>query len=152
MDEISNISLFDLALGMGILIIPLVIFWYYHAGLIQDMLISLARMIIQLSLVATYLEWIFEKNDMWINMLWVFVMVVVSAGTVVYRIRVKWKVFIFPLILSGLVSMVIIDAFFIGLVIKPDYFFDARYFIPISGMILGNSLQNNIIGLTQFFG
>lgn len=47
--------------------------------------------------------------------------------------------------------MVIIDAFFLGIVVKPAYFFDARYFIPITGMVLGNSLNHNIVGLSTYF-
>jgi putative ABC transport system permease protein len=36
-------------------------------------------------------------------------------------------------------------------VIRLDYVFDARYFIPISGMILGNALNHNIVGISNYF-
>jgi putative ABC transport system permease protein len=50
-----------------------------------------------------------------------------------------------------LTSVVIIDGFFLGYVLKLDYLFDARYFIPITGMILGNSLNHNIVGLSSYY-
>lgn len=59
--------------------------------------------------------------------------------------------FLIPFILAGVFSMAFIDAFFIGLIIRPEYFFDARYLVPISGMVLGNSLNHNVVGLSTFF-
>ncbi|MFW5700697.1 MAG: ABC transporter permease, partial [Cyclobacteriaceae bacterium] len=71
--------------------------------------------------------------------------------TIVYRVKLIWHNFLLPVILAGLLSMMIIDGFFLGTVIRLDYFFDARYFIPISGMVLGNSINHNIVGLTTYF-
>ena len=147
----ADIGLFDLVIGFTILLIPLLVFLYYRVRLIKDIFISVLRMLLQLLLVAVYLEWIFEVNNPWINSLWVFIMVLIGAGTTVHRVGLKWRIFLLPFILAGLLSMVIIDGFFLGLVIRLDYFFDARYFIPISGMVLGNSINHNIVGLTTYF-
>ena len=51
-----------------------------------------------------------------------------------------------------LVSLLIIDLYFLGLVVRPEKIFTARYFIPISGMILGNMLSANVIALNSFYG
>ncbi|MDN5291930.1 MAG: UDP-glucose/iron transport system permease protein [Anaerophaga sp.] len=147
-----DIGIWKLILGFSILVIPLLVFMHYRIRLIKDMFVSTARMVIQLALVAVYMEWIFDKNNAWINSLWVIIMVLVGAGTIVKRLRMNWRTYLFPFILSGLVSMAIIDAFFLGAVIRLDYFFEARYFVPISGMVLGNSLNHNIVGLTTYFG
>lgn len=152
MERMIDINLWDLLLGFSILIVPVFVFRYYRVKLNGDLFISVVRMIVQLFLVAVYLEWIFEKNSAWLNSLWVFIMILVGAGTVVKRVNISWRRFLFPFLLAGLVSMFIIDGFFLGLVIKPDYFFDARYFVPISGMVLGNSLNHNIVGLSTYFG
>ncbi len=147
----ADIGFWDLAFGFTILAIPLFVFIYYKVKLVNDLLVSVIRMIAQLFLVAVYLEWIFEMNNALINSLWLVIMVIVGAGTTVYRVKLNWKVFLIPFIIAGLISITIIDLFFIGLVIRLDYFFDARYLIPISGMILGNSMNHNIVGLTAYF-
>ncbi|MFH1061373.1 MAG: ABC transporter permease [Candidatus Omnitrophota bacterium] len=36
-------------------------------------------------------------------------------------------------------------------VIRLDHVFDARYLIVLSGMLLGNSLRGNIVGITAFY-
>lgn len=151
MEETIDINIWNLLVGFSILIIPVAIFRYYRVKRNRDMLISVARMVVQLFLVAVYLEWIFDRNSAWINSLWVLIMVLISAGTVVKRVGVSWKHFLVPFIFAGLISIMIIDGFFLGLVIRPGYFFDARYFVPITGMILGNSLNHNIVGLTTWF-
>ena len=151
MNDMADIGFFDLVVGSVILLVPILVFMYYRVRLVKDIFISVARMIAQLFLVALYLEWIFEMNNPWINSLWVLIMVLVGAGTIVYRVGINWRIFLLPLIMAGILSMAIIDGFFIGAVIRLDYFFDARYFIPISGMVLGNSINHNIVGLTAYF-
>ncbi|MBN2263149.1 MAG: ABC transporter permease [Prolixibacteraceae bacterium] len=151
MDTTTDIDLWDLLLGFSILLIPFSVFLYYKIRLSKDLIISVLRMVAQLFLVAVYLEWIFDKNNALINSLWVLIMVVVGAFTVVRRVKMPLKHYLFPVLLAGFFSIIIIDGFFLGLVVKPAYFFDARYFIPITGMILGNSLNHNIVGLSAWF-
>ena len=108
-------------------------------------------MVVQLSLIAVYLEKLFVLNNAYINSAWVVLMIIVGASTAIKRVGLNWKYFAFPLMLSALTAVLIIDTFFLGYIIKPDYFFDARYFIPITGMVLGNSLNHNVVGLTTYF-
>ena len=141
----------NLLLGFLLLLVPVVVFLVLKIRLVKDLLYSVLRMVVQLSLVAVYLEWIFEKNNAWINSLWVLMMVLIGAGTIVKRVKLNWRIYLVPIILAGMISMLIIDGFFLGLVIQLDYVFDARYFVPISGMVLGNSLNHNIVGLSTYF-
>jgi putative ABC transport system permease protein len=46
---------------------------------------------------------------------------------------------------------VFIDFYFLGFVIGLKNMLTARYFIPITGMLLGNSLKNVIIALDAFY-
>ncbi len=151
MKEILDIRIIDLVIGFVIMLLPISFFIYFKIKLVKSILIALARMVIQLGLIALYLEWIFDKNSAIINSLWVVVMIVVGVFTSINRIGLNWKTFVFPMILASLTSVLIIDTFFLGVVIKLDYVFDARYFIPITGMVLGNSLNHNIVGLTAYY-
>ncbi len=151
MNSITNISVWELAVGFILLVIPTLFFIYFRIKILKDVLISVIRMVVQLALVAIYLEWIFAINNAWINMLWVVLMIGVGVYTSINRIGLNWKYFLLPLFIAGLTSVVIIDSFFLGYVLKLDYLFDARYFIPITGMILGNSLNHNIVGLSSYF-
>ena len=151
MKAIANIDNIHLIIGYSLLIIPLIIFWYFKIKLAKTTLIAVARMSVQLFLVALYLEYIFKLNNVYINVLWVLVMIAVGVSTTIKRANLKPKYFVLPLILALFSSLVLIDAFFLGYILKLEYVFEARYFIPISGMILGNAMNYNIVGLNSYF-
>ena len=151
MKETLDISILSLALGFLLLAIPISGFIYFKVRIIKETIISIIRMIIQLSLIAVYLEYIFEWNNAWINSIWVVAMVMVGAFTTIKRVGLNYKTYLIPFFIAGFTSIVILDAFFLGLVIKLNYVFDARYFIPISGMVIGNALNHNIVGVSNYF-
>lgn len=151
MSPVADISVWELAISFLLLIIPLLFFLYFRIHILKSVLISVVRMVLQLMLIAFYLEWIFDANNPWINSLWVIIMIFVGVFTSIKRVGLKRKYFVFPLVIASLTSVVIIDAFFFGYVLKLDNLFESRYFIPITGMVLGNAMSHNIIGLSAYF-
>lgn len=149
--SVIDISIYKLALGYFILLIPLFWLYYYKTGLVKDVLIGAFRMTIQLSFVAIYFTYIFKLNNPLLNISWVVIMVIVSVFTTIKRSNLKAKLFLLPVLFSIVISLVLIDTFFLGFIIGLENVFDARYFIPISGMILGNSMNHNIVGLSVYF-
>ncbi|MEI6347655.1 MAG: ABC transporter permease [Bacteroidota bacterium] len=147
----QDISWLDLMIGYLLIIIPIVIFNYFGTGMIKATLIAIARMTIQLFLVGLYLQYIFDYNSVWVNIGWVIGMIVIAAYTVIKRSNLNRKLFQIPLLISMLLSVLAIDVYFLGFVIKLDFIFDARYFIPITGMLIGNCLSNNIVALNTFY-
>ena len=151
MDQTIDISYFNLFLGYLLLIVPVILFYIYRTGLVKDSLIAVGRMTVQLFLVGLYLEVLFEYNNAWINSAWWIIMVVVASFTIVRRASLKRKYFLGPLLISLTISLLLIDVYFLGIIIRLDYLFDSRYFIPISGILLGNCLKTNVLGLSTFY-
>lgn len=151
MNSIQDITLLNLCLSFIALIIPITGFWYFRVGLTKATLIAVARMTIQLSAVALYLEYVFEQNNPYLNSAWVVIMILVGVFTTLKRSNLNPKMLALPLIISAVTSIVIIDAFFLGVIIRLPYVFESQYFIPISGMILGNAMNHNIVGLNAYF-
>jgi len=151
MEQTLDIGYLNLLLGYLLIALPIIIFYHFRTGLVKDSLIAVLRMTLQLLVVGVYLELLFEYNNAWINSLWWLIMVVIAAFTIIRRAYLSLRYFIVPLILSLITSLAIIDAYFLGVIIRLDYFFDARYFIPISGILLGNCLKTNILGLNTFY-
>lgn len=151
MKEIIDISYFNLLIGYSAMAIVILIFLYFRTGLVKQTLISLIRMTVQLFFVAVYLEYIFKLNNAWINSAWVIVMIFTGGITALKRSELKLKHMLLPVIIAGFTTIILSDAFFLGAVINLDYIFEARYFIPISGMLLGNTMNYNIVGLNTYF-
>ena len=151
MGNVIDISYFELFIGYALLLIPVFVFWYYKTGLVKDTLFASFRMTIQLLLVGVYLEYIFKLDSIWVNIAWVLVMALIGAYTIIQRSGLKFKMFIVPILLSGLISIAVSDAYFLGFVVKLDNIFNARYFIPITGMLLGNTIKNVVISLNAYY-
>ncbi len=146
-----QISWPNLLLGYLLLVIPVAVMWYYRTGLIRDTLIAAARMTIQLFLMGLYLTLLFDLNSPWVNLGWFIVMISVSSGTTVRRSELSLKKFFIPAFVGTLVALAIVDSFFLGITLRMENIFDARYFITITGMIIGNAMKQNIIALNAFY-
>ena len=151
MEGVTDINYFELFAGYALLLIPIFVLWYYKTGLVKDVLWATSRMTIQLLLVGVYLEYIFDLNSQLINISWVLIMSIIAAFTIIRRSNLQYKLFFMPVFLAGLISIAITDAYFLGFVVKLDNVFEARYFIPITGMLLGNTIKNVIITLDAYY-
>lgn len=150
--ETINIGYGHMALGFLLLIIPAYFLYRYRTGLVKDTLWAALRMTVQLFLIGFYLEYLFLWDSVWVNLLWVLFMVVIASSTVLKRTKLPQKMLFMAVAVAFLVSLLIIDLYFLGVVVRPEKIFTARYFIPISGMILGNMLSANVIALNSFYG
>ena len=151
MEKVIDINYFELFAGYALLLIPILILWYYKTGLVKDTFIAVVRMTVQLLLVGVYLEYIFELNNAVINVTWVLVMSIIASYTIIRRTGLKFRLFFIPVLISGIISIAVTDAYFLGYVIKLNNIFDARYFIPITGMLMGNTLRTIIIALDAYY-
>ena len=152
MKEVVDISYLSLFAGYALLIIPFFVLWYYKTGLIKDTIIAIVRMTVQLLLTGVYLEFIFDLNSKILNISWVLLMTILASITIIKRSELSMKLFFFPVLISAIISIAITDAFFLGFIIKLQNIFDARYFIPITGMLLGNTIKTIIMALNSYYG
>jgi putative ABC transport system permease protein len=146
-----NIGTVGLFLGYLLLIFPIAFILYYRVHLLKQLTISVLRLTIQLLLVGLYLQFVFELNAWWLNLLWLLVMLVAADISLVNSSKLVLGRFLLPIFVSLTVGTVIPVFYFIAVILKLPDIMDARYFIPIAGMIMGNSLRADIIGLSTFY-
>ena len=151
MNSAVDIKWLDLALGYILLLIPAAVFWYYKTGLVKDTLVAAGRMTVQLILVGLYLEFIFAKDSTLINLAWVFIMVLVAAYTTVQRSELNYRIYLIPVFIASTISILLVDIYFFAVVIRLNNIFKAMYFIPITGMLLGNCIRGNIIAINSYY-
>ena len=147
-DSISYLGIAYLAL----LIIPtLFLNMQLKISMNRQIIISVVRMIIQLSLVGLYLQYIFDLNNSFLNIAYMLVMILVAAISVTNSSGLKLKRLYLPLFLSMVAPNLFMVFFFNYFVIDLNNIFDARYVITIGGMLMGNVLSGDIVGLTTFY-
>ncbi len=149
--ERIDISLFGLATLPVAILVMVLLSYGLKLDLGKRIVIAFARMALQLSLVGVYLKFIFQINSPAINMAWIIIMIAIANVNILKNAGLNSK----RLFLSGFgalsAAMLITMAWFIIAVISPTPIYDAKYFIPIAGMILGNCLRANIVTLEKFF-
>lgn len=146
-----DISYLSLGIGLLLLLIPLFYIWKFKTGLLQATLVGTVRMIVQLFFIGIYLKYLFILNSPWINFLWVIVMIFVASQTALSRTGLKQKILFIPISIGFLCSVVCIGMYFIGVVLQLENIFNAQYFIPIFGILMGNMLSSNVIALNTYY-
>lgn len=146
-----DISYINLIFTLFLLAIPIYASFKFNLKIAKKTLISTFRMIIQLFLIGIFLKFIFVKNSILLNLLWLMIMITVASYTITESSSLKIKKFILPTAASITISTFFIMFYFNKIILNLDNIFEAQYLIPIGGMLLGNSMRGNIIGISSFF-
>lgn len=146
-----DIDIFSLALLLVFLVPVLLLSGKFKLSLNKTILWATLRMTVQLSLVGVYLKYLFKFNMPWINVLYILIMIAVASYTVLKTSKLRISKLFLPIFISILLPVSTILLFVNSFVVRIENVFDAKYLIPICGMLLGNSMRNNIIGLSNFY-
>jgi putative ABC transport system permease protein len=149
--KILDIELPQMALLYVLCLLPGFLLWLIGLRLSRDIGISILRMSIQLGLVGIYLKMLFDLNHPYLNSLWILMMLLVADISILRRAGLKMRYFAIAAFAAIASSVLFSTAYLVILVIKPTYYYDARYIVPLAGMILGNCLQGNVIALERFY-
>ena len=120
-------------------------------GLNRDMLVSVVRMSIQLLAIGYLLKYLFDIHIWYLTIGVFLVMVYFAAHTVVARTGLRFKGTTLVLWLAMLVGAGSVSAVLVLYAIRVDPWYDPRYFIPLAGMVIGNSMNGCALALERFY-
>ncbi len=151
MNSIVNIGPWHLAAAYLLLIFPFAIMLWYRIPMVGRTVIAVVRMTVQLIFVGLYLQVIFKLNIIWLNAAWLLVMVTVADVSIIRSCSLRLRSIGLPLLIALLAGTAIPAMLFVGLILQRQNLLDAQYAIPIGGMILGNCLRADIVGVRTFY-
>ena len=149
--ETLDIGAPQMALLFGLVLVPWLGLGLIGLRMSREIGLGIVRMVLQLGLIGIYLKTLFTLNDPWLNGLWILVMLVVADLTILRRAGLRRRLFFSSTFVAVALSVFFSAAYLILLIIRPPLLYDARYLVPLTGMILGNCLQGNVIALERFF-
>lgn len=147
---LTEISTLQLALSFVFIIILLVI--SKIKGLSNQGLIIVAslRMTIQLIITGYLLKYILKSDSPWITLLILIIMEAFAIFNVYKRSKVKYiklkELIAICFIGSSLVSIF----YYIIVVVRVRPWYDPRYFITISGMLIGNTMTGMSLAINSY--
>ncbi|WP_135079147.1 iron export ABC transporter permease subunit FetB [Terasakiella sp. SH-1] len=144
-----SIGYLELALGSLLLVMHGAISLWYRTGVATSLLIAAVRMVVQLGLMAYVLRFLFASQFPLWTLLAVSVMIVFAGYEIMARqkrpIGGGWGYGIG--VGSIFMSATVVTVFGLFVQIKPDPWYEARYLVPLLGMVLGNTMTGISIGL-----
>jgi putative ABC transport system permease protein len=148
-NKIIDLQIWQLAAAYLFILILLAIVRWRKIPREKEIFIATLRMTVQLVLVGYILMYIFDHPNPFITVLVVLLM----EGFAVYNIYKRVKGTLSPslkkiIALSMAVGTFISLAYFDFIVVRFMPWFDPRYFIPIAGMIIGNSMTGITLGVS----
>lgn len=137
-----SLSYWDLVLAALLLLINGAMSFGFGLRLERTLLLSTARMVLQLAILALLLKFIFATDAAWPTLLFGLLMLAATGYEVASRQsrRVKgWRGYALaggPPFLAGLITTI----FAAVVIVDASPWYAPRYFLPILGMIVGNAL------------
>ena len=148
MDEILDIPILQLVFAYIFIVILLIIAKYREVGHTSEIILASVRMTVQLVLMGFVLTYIFDNPSFWL----VLIVLTLMEGFAVQNIFGRISTDIFPslkrIIAVAMFTGTGISIFvFLIIVIGLDPWYLPQYFIPISGMLIGNSMTGISLGV-----
>ena len=147
--EISNLQL---AFGLVFIILAGVLSLVHSLKLEKDLFIGTVRTFVQLLLLGFVLKFIFNIDRMWLVVLVFVLMIFFAAWTIRGRVKERQVSYFWPVFLSMTVGYFLIAFMVTFVVIGVDPWWRPQYFIPLSGMVIGNSMNAMAISLERLLG
>ena len=150
-----NIDLTLIQLGSAYIFVVILLFIVRYRGINRerDILLASVRMTLQLGLIGYVLVYIFDNPSPFYTIIFIVLMEVFAIINIFKRVkeeispRLK-KVIALSMVAGNLVSIL----YFLFIVIRVAPWYNPRYFIPITGMLIGNSMTGISLGVSRLIG
>jgi len=120
-------------------------------GLGKDILVGTARVFAQLFLMGYVLVYVFEWRIPWLTLVLYAGMIFFAARIVAGRVKGKGVPVFWPVFSSMLLSYMVVSIIVVGVVVQAQPWWDPRFFLPLGGMVVGNSMNAMALSLDRLF-
>lgn len=147
---VMDLPILNLAIAYVFVLLLLLIFKARGIRRERQILIAATRMTIQLTVMGYILMFVFENPSWWLTLLMLAVMLSFAMYNAVKRVKVEMSKELKRLVcLSMAAGYTVTAAVFLFVVLRINPWFDPQYCIPISGMIVGNSMTGIALGANK---
>ncbi len=149
--QVIDIEAWQLVFGLIFILIAGAASLYHSLNLEKDLLVGALRTFAQLILLGYVLKFVFRINSPWLVSLLFLLMVVFAVRTIQSRIKERQVSFFWPVFFSMFLSYSLVSFMVTGVVVGAVPWWTPQYFIPLAGMVVGNSMNAIAISLERLF-
>jgi putative ABC transport system permease protein len=145
---VIELDLFDLVLTLVLLGLSVVLSLWQKLGLEWQMVIAVARSLLQLIVLGYVTAFVFALDSPWGVV--ALILILLTLATLAIRNRIGKKKAIIPILWGALfVSTILTTAYVILVIIQPLVWYDPQYLIPLAGILIANSMNSGAIAGEQ---
>ncbi|MGL1860954.1 MAG: iron export ABC transporter permease subunit FetB [Pseudodesulfovibrio sp.] len=148
---IIEISPWQLLLCLGFVLLAGGASVYHKLGLGRDLLVGTIRTFAQLFLMGYVLTFIFKTHTVWLVLLMFTFMVAAAVHIIKGRVNERSVPFLIPTFMSMLISYSLVSYIVTAVIVGAKPWWTPQYFIPLAGMVVGNSMTAISIALERLF-
>ena len=123
----------------------------FKLGLERDLAWGTVRTFAQLFLMGYILKFIFQINNAYLILLLFITMIFWAVHAIRGRVQEKEVRFFIPTFISMVASYLIVTIAVTAVIVQVKPWYTPQYFIPLGGMIVGNSMNAITISLDRMF-
>lgn len=135
-----ELDLVRIVWALGLAAVAIGLSFWQQLGLAGTLALAILRTVVQLFAVGIFLSIIFELRNPWIILLALLVMTTIAALTARNRIGKDIPRLLLWLWGAILTSTALTIVYTMTVVVRPALWYDPRYLISLTGMVLGNAL------------
>ena len=146
-----SISYLSIVLGLLLLAVPCCLVFMIDRPALPRVLMAIVRMVVQLAMLGLCVWGLCWFNKLWLNLLWTLLLCLVSGLVVVQRSRLQPGVMLLPVVASLLASVLLVGAWLLFGVLRPESPLSAQWMVPVVGVLAAHAMPAGIRALPTFY-
>ena len=146
-----NIDIWGLLIALGMVAVAAIISELMHMGIGKTLMWSSCRALVQLCAMGFIIGYVIRSNSVWMVFALMAVMLVAAVQIVMSRARGIPKGLAGPIFLSLVITMLLMLALVTELIVRPHPWYAPQLVVPLTGMLLGNTVSALAVGLSRFY-
>lgn len=149
--QVLEIGPLELAAATGFVLVSGLLALWLRMGLTRPLLVATLRTYLQLLALGLVLKWIFRMDNAWLVLGILALMMLTAVQTIVSRLGRRSPRFVLGALGGVVISAITVTFAVTGLLIRVEPWYEARYVLPIAGMVMGNAMNGIALSLERLF-
>lgn len=146
-----DIDVWGLAVAMAMVAAAAGVSGLMRMGIGRSLLWSACRALLQLCAMGFVIGFVIRADDPWLVFATIGVMLVAAVQIVLSRAKGAPKGLAGPVLLSLTITMLLMITLVTELVVRPHPWYAPQLVVPLTGMLLGNTVSALAVGLSRFY-
>ena len=130
-----NIDIWGLLIALGMVAVAAIISELMHMGIGKTLMWSSCRALVQLCAMGFIIGYVIRSNNVWMVFSLMAVMLVAAV----------------QIVMSLVITMLLMLALVTELIVRPHPWYAPQLVVPLTGMLLGNTVTALAVGLSRFY-